>query len=438
MRCHVFRQFGFVRSLAAQGRVGWAALCAVSIFVGLWGAVACAQQGGGEQWNQWRGPRGDGHTQAAPLPIQWTAEDVVWKTDLPGLGQSSPVVWGDRVFLTAAKNDGAERVVFALDRQTGKLLWERTAWTGKPEPSHTMNRWASATCATDGQRVVAFFGRGGLHCFDLAGKPLWSRADLGPFEGPWGTAASPLIVGDLVIQNCDAENDAFLLAVDKETGKTVWQTPRERLRGWSTPLPVAVNSRVELVLNGERGVHGYDLKTGKELWFCKGDRGRGTPTVTPINDQLLVAVSGRPGDMVAMRPGGQGEVNASHEVWRTRRTAGRDLPSPIVVGDYLVVVSLRPAMATCYDARSGEQLDRLRLKGNVSASPIAAGGLIYFPNEEGTTFVLRPGKKLEVVAENQVGADAKEIFRACLTPSGNQLLIRSDGVLYCVGKAKAS
>src|SRR5207247_321565 len=188
-------------------------------------------------WPQFRGPHGDGHSAETGVPVHWDARSVVWKANLKGRGQSSPVLWGERIFLTTALDNGKERLVFCLDRKDGKLLWERVAWRGTPEKSHPMNGWATPTCATDGERVFAFFGRGGLHAFTVDGKPLWLR-DLGPFEGPWGTAASPVVVGDLVVQNCDAEKEAFLLAVDRRTGKTVWKTPRDvpDRGGWSTPV----------------------------------------------------------------------------------------------------------------------------------------------------------------------------------------------------------
>ncbi|MBC8352336.1 MAG: PQQ-binding-like beta-propeller repeat protein [Planctomycetes bacterium] len=385
---------------------------------------------GETNWPGWRGPFGTGASQAIDLPVKWNDSNVRWMVQLPGQGQSSPVVWEDKIFLTAADDAGGTRIVMGLDRATGELLWQDNAWTGEPERTHPMNMFASATCATDGEVLIAFFGRGGIHAYDLAGKKLWSR-DLGLFKGPWGTAASPIIFGDLVIQNCDAEGKSSIIGLDKRTGKTTWETPRDRLRGWSTPLLVDGPERTEVVVNGEQGVTAYDPATGEQLWFCKGDRGRGTPTVTRHED-ILIAVSGRPGDMFAMRTGGSGIVNATHEVWRTSRKAGRDLPSPIVVGDYLVVVSLRPGLATCYDAATGTELDKTRLDGNFSASPISANGLIYIPNEAGDAFVLKPGKKLEVTAVNQMAVGDDEIFRSSITPSGNELLIRSDRVLYCI------
>jgi outer membrane protein assembly factor BamB len=324
-----------------------------------------------------------------------------------------------------------------MNRADGKLAWQTEApWTGKPEELHKMNSHASATCATDGERVVAFFGRGGLHCFDMNGKRLWSQ-DLGEFAGPWGTAASPVIVGDLVIQNCDAENDAFLLGVNKETGETVWKTPRPKLRGWCTPVLIDTGSRQELVVNGEQGVNAYDPQTGKDLWFCRGDSGRGTPSVAPFGD-LLVSVNGRPGDMIAVRPGGSGTVNASHEVWRVSRRSGRDLPSPSIVGDKLFVMNMK-GIGTLYDAATGKEIATERIGGNFSASPITAGGLLYLPSEEGEVVVLKPtDDALQVVARNAVGAGDEEIFRASLAASDGQLFCRSDRVLYCIGQRRSA
>jgi outer membrane protein assembly factor BamB len=382
-------------------------------------------------WPRWRGPDGTGHTTEMKLPVTWDASSVVWKTELKGEGQSSPVVWGERIFLTTAVDGGRQRIVLCVNRGDGKILWEQTAWTGEPEPTHKMNDRASATCATDGERVIAFFGRGGIHCYDFDGKQLWSR-DLGLFEGPWGTAASPVIVDDLVIQNCDAEGDAYLIGLDKRTGDTVWKTPREKVRGWSTPVLIETAERKELLLNGEIGVNAYDPQTGADLWFCKVDSGRGETTVTSANG-LVIALSGRAGDMVAVRPGGSGVVTGTREAWRTMRRGGRDLPSPIVVGDYLIVVNMQ-GIASCYDAISGKELWKERICSNISASPIAANGLLYVPSETGETIVVRPGKTFELVARNSLGNGDNEMFRASLAPSDGQIFCRSDRVLYCIGK----
>jgi outer membrane protein assembly factor BamB len=382
-----------------------------------------------ENWPTWRGPLATGHTDETELPVKWSAENIQWKVDVGGRGQSSPIIWGDKIFLTSAHDKGNKRSVSCID-MSGKVLWQKIAWEGEPELVHNMNPWASASCVTDGERVVAFFGKGGIHCYDFDGKLLWTK-DLGKFDGPWGTAASPIIVGDLVIQNCDADDQSYIIALNKKNGETVWKTDREIVRGWSTPILVETKERTELVMNGHHGVNSYDPKTGKELWFCKGDTGRGTPTVVPYGE-TLIAVNGRPGAMFAVKPGGSGQVNDSHEVWRTRRGIGRDLPSPLIIGDYLLVVSLKPGIAVSYNAKTGEELDKVRLSGEFSASPIAADGLAYIPNEDGEVFVIRPGKKIEIVARNKVNSGDDEIFRASITPLGGKLYLRSDKTLYCI------
>jgi outer membrane protein assembly factor BamB len=382
-------------------------------------------------WPQWRGPLQDGHSADTRLPVEWSGENVVWKTPLPGIGQSSPVVWGDRIFLTSSLEEGRERLVFCVDRQTGKLLWQQSAWKGQPEPTHDMNGWASATCATDGQIVVAFFGRGGIHAYTVEGKHLWSR-DLGMFECPWGTAACPIIVGDLVIQNCDSDADAYITALDKQTGKEVWKTKRRDHRGWSTPIVIDSGKQRELVVNGHAGVQAYDPASGRELWFCQSFSGRGEPTVTPAGG-LLCTVNGLTGDIYAVRPGGDGDVTASHMAWHTPRKGGRDTPSPIAIGEYIIVCDMS-GVATCYQGKDGRVLWRERLGGKFSSSPIAANGLAYFINEAGRTLVIKPGAKLEIVAENELPAGKGELFRASPTPCDGQILLRSRSQLYCIGE----
>ena len=185
----------------------------ISLFALLVVGFCIGTAGGEANWPQWRGPQANGHSAETGLPVKWSAADIAWKTQLPGIGQSSPVIWGDRIFLTAALEKGKERLVLCVDRKSGSIVWQQSAWKGEPEPSHVLNGWASATCATDGKVVIAFFGRGGLHGYSVEGKHLWSR-DLGKFEGPWGTAACPIIIGDMVVQNCHADADAHISASD--------------------------------------------------------------------------------------------------------------------------------------------------------------------------------------------------------------------------------
>lgn len=388
---------------------------------------------GESNWPRWRGPEQNGHTSETNLPVEWSATNIVWKKQLPGSGQSSPIIWGDRIFLTAEQGKGAERLVFCVSRKNGELLWQHTAWKGTPERSHDLNGWASATCATDGEIVVAFFGLGGLHAYTVEGKPLWSK-DLGVFEeGNWGTAASPVIVDQRVIQNCDADKNAQLVAFDKKTGKEAWRTRRKDHRGWSTPIVINAGKRRELVLNGHEGVQAYDPASGKELWFCSSKVGRGEPTITPAGDLLCVVNGLTGGEFYAIRPGGDGDVSDTHRAWSTPRKGARDTPSPIVIGQYIIVPDMN-GVTTCYDAKDGHIYWNQRLTGKYSGSPIAANGLVYVMNEAGVTMVIKPGPKLDLVAQNSLPADRSEIFRATPTPCDGQIFIRSTTVLYCIGK----
>jgi outer membrane protein assembly factor BamB len=385
-------------------------------------------------WPRWRGAAGLGHSDEQNLPRKWSAGQETWRCQLPGSGQSSPVIWGDRIYLTAAELvDGqAQRMVLCIDRNTGKIVWNQVAATGPPEEVHKMNGYASPTCAVDGEHVVAFFGDGGLHCYSIDGERQW-QLDLGEFPGAWGCGASPSILGDWVIQNCDAEGEAYLLAVEKSTGKQVWRTERRATPkgGWSTPILIDTGARQELVLNGEFGVQGYDPQTGKELWFCQSFNGRGTPT--PVwGGGLLYVINGKPGDIYSVRPGGSGDVTKTHMAWHTPRRGGRDLPSPALAGDMLLGVDMQ-GVGAGYDAATGKQLWKGRIGGNYSASPLVAGGLIYLLSEAGETVLIRPGGQLDIVARNKIGP-GDEVFRASPAASDGQLFLRSDRALYCIGE----
>jgi len=393
-------------------------------------------------WPGWRGPQTTGHSAEKDLPVRWNNDSVVWKTRLKGRGHSSPITWAEKIFLTTALGNGAQRVVLCIDRNDGEILWEKTAWTGQPEPSNKLNGWASSTPTTDGERVYAFFGRGGgIHCYTVQGEPVWSK-ELGEFTNPWGTAASPVLVGDLVIQNCDADKNAYIIALDKKTGKTAWKAKRDDHRGWSTPVLITAAGREELVINGHTGVQAYDPLTGAELWHCKSFNGRGTPTIAPANG-LLHVVNGLSGDTYAIKPGGTGDVTKTRMVWHTPRR-GRDLPSPIVIDNFVLVMSLRPdAILTIYDAANGAELWKERVGGKPWASPVAYGGLAFFMLERGETVVIDPAKKTgtggtKIVARNTVDLRDDELFRASITPSGGQVFLRSDQVLYCIGKRAAA
>ncbi|MEM7600244.1 MAG: PQQ-binding-like beta-propeller repeat protein, partial [Verrucomicrobiota bacterium] len=308
-----------------------------------------------ENWSQFRGPTGRGHSDSTSVPTAWDESSIVWKTPLKGSGQSSPVVWGNRIFLTGASDDGLERYVMAYSKSDGSLLWSHTITSDSPEEIHAMNSRATPSCVTDGENVVAFFGPAGLHCFTTTGEKRWS-VDLGVFAGSWGIAASPIILDGKVIQNCDSMGTSRLVALNIEDGTTVWSTRRdEKPRGgWSTPILIDAGEREELVLNGEFGVRGYDPETGHELWFCEGFNGRGSP-IPDFADGKLYVVNGKPGDTYCVKPGGSGDVSNSHRLWNSSRKGGRDLPSPAVVDGYLFITSMS-GIASCYDAETGETL----------------------------------------------------------------------------------
>ncbi len=399
-------------------------------------ALSAASLSAEENWPRWGGPDGSSHTAETGLPLSWTDADVSWKTSLEGFGQSMPCIWGDKIILTTALDEGAQRVVLAIDRRTGRQLWKHVAWTGEPESSHKMNGHASATCATNGKVVVAFFGRGGLHAYSLDGEPLWSR-DLGQFDGPWGTAASPIFHRDLVIQNCDSESpEASLLAVDWRTGETVWSTPREVIRGWSTPIVIDSGDREELVLNGHSHIQGYDPATGQELWRCKTFSGRGEPVPAFAHGKLFV-VNGLMGDIYCVRPGGDGDVTETHRLWHTPRRAGRDLPSPVVIGNYLLACSM-PGILFCYDCETGKEMWKERIGPKFASTPLVAERHAYFQSEDGQTIVVEPGPEMKTVAQSKLETPTDELFRASIVPCQGQLFIRSNKHLYCIGNNAAN
>ena len=392
-----------------------------------------------QRWPRFRGADANGRSADRDVPVKWSPDDVAWRTELPGTGHSSPCLWDGNIFLTSGRRNEegkVERLILRLESREGKVVWQQVASVTAPENNHRMNSFATSTCATDGERVIAFFGQGGIHCYDFLGQKLWSR-DLGEFPGPWGTAASPIIVGDKVIQSCDRQGDSCLVALDKSTGEVIWKTARRAKPrgGWSTPIVIRTDSRKELVLNGEFGVTGYDPDTGKELWFCRGFNGRGTPTPL-FAEGVLYVISAKRGDSFALRPGGRGDVTQSHMVWHTPRPVGRNLASPVLEGNHLLTVSME-GKAYCYDRETGRELWAEPLKGGYTASPLVAGGLFYLLEDSGRTLVIKPDDKLNVVATNDLGAGNGEVFRTALIPCEGRIFTRSDRAAYCIGTKSA-
>ena len=386
-----------------------------------------------EEWNAFRGPTGMG-IENQKTPMNWNVSSIKWKTQITGSGQSSVIQSGEKLFLTSADKEGGLRFLHCLDKNTGDLLWKREVKNTREEAVHRMNTWATPTPVTDGSKVLAFFGPAGLHCFDLEGKKLW-EIDLGDFPGSWGVAASPVIVDGMVLQNCDSTGPSRLLALDLNSGKTIWETKRETKPrgGWSTPIVISVQGKRQIVLNGEFGARGYSLADGKELWFCKSFNGRGSPV--PFYDgKLVFVVNGKPGDLYAIDPTGKGDLTGTHMKWHAKRNGGRDLPSPVSVNGLVLVTSMS-GVITCYDATNGKTLWIDRLTGAFSGSPLVSNGHYYIQNEAGQTYVIEPDrKKLKIAGKNSLSPREGEIFRATLSPISGMIFTRSQSTVYCIAK----
>lgn len=390
-----------------------------------------------ENWPQFRGPQSHGVSQETGLPHRFSpSQNVRWKSSLPGPGHSSPVVWGNRIFLTAYRPDPSiarffrnkgQLVVMAIDAASGRTVWEKDAGAATIEELHSTNAPASPTPVTDGQKVFVYFGSKGLLAFDWNGGKLWEMP-LGPFMNEWGSASSPVLYGNLLLLNCDTDGDDFLLAVDKNTGKQVWRASRTSVtRSWPTPYIWNANGRDEIVINGSRRVKSYDPKTGAELWTVDGMTEWVTPTPVSAHGLLFAASNGPGGNMIlAMRPGGRGNISNSHVAWRYTRAAPYS-SSPVVAGDYLYAVKNGGVMV-CLDAKTGREqwLERLPAQGSYYASPVAADGRIYVISEDGDVTVVAAKPKFELLASNKMG----ERVMASPAVSGGAIYIRTDSNLY--------
>lgn len=383
-------------------------------------------------WPRFRGPSGQGQTAATGLPVRWDKDgtNIVWRTKTPGHGNSSPIIWGERIFLTASGPKGKDRALYCFHGSDGRLLWSRTAPATPPEPGvRDKNGYASATPVTDGERVVVFLGSCGLLCYDLDGTLQWHYPAL-QFKTTHGTGSSPLIYKDLVIFIHDQNQaESICLALDKRTGKPVWRVKRPKAMTWSTPVVVRVGDHDELIFAGAETVRGYDPNTGTELWTLTGPTQEVIPVII-VGKDLVYSASGRNGPTIALRPGGRGDVTETHLVWRAVR-GGPHVPSPVLVGNRLFTVN-DTGIATCLDAETGKLFWQQRLHDQFSASPIEAGGLIYAPSESGMTYVFRAADQLEVVAKNDLGAG----ILASPAVVGNQIILRTEEELVCIGAGK--
>jgi outer membrane protein assembly factor BamB len=357
---------------------------------------------------------------------------VLWKSPVSGSGNSSPIVWGDRIYLATAYDNGQRVSLMAFQRSDGKKVWETFAPDGRAGRQHQKNGHASATASTDGQRVYISLGARGLMAVDMSGKLVWHQ-DLGPINNYHGAAGSALLYKDRVILYQDQQGGAFIAAFDSRTGKQLWRTARNASVGWGTPVAIRVAGRDEIVVNSQNRVNAYSPDTGAELWNCAGPTFEVIPT--PVAGHGLVfCSSGRQGPTLAIRPGGEGDVSKTHIEWQTPR-GSPFVPSPVLVGDYLYVVNDMQSIATCFEARTGKTMWQDRLgearREGFSASPIAVDGKVFFTNDEGETFVLRAGPKFELLHVNTIGE------RTLASPAlvDRRWYIRTESNLYAIGTA---
>ncbi len=410
-------------------------------------------------WHQWRGPNADGSAPKADPPTKWDAKtNIRWKTDLPGKGSSTPAIWGDRVFvITALKTDRIAKpselpaldpkfklvpkppsnfykfVVLCLDRNTGKLLWEKTAAEKLPhEGTHETHSYAGGSPTTDGKFLYLSFGSFGTYCYDFDGNLKWSR-DLGIMHTRlgWGEAVTPVIDGDSLLINYDQEENSALYCLDAGTGKTKWAAKRDEKTTWNTPLVVEHSGKKQVVTSGTTRIRSYDLATGDLIWQCAGMTVNAIPSPVQVGDSV-VCMSGYKGAAVVSVPlGSKGDLGLDGKVnWRY--SVGTPyVPSPVLVKDKLYFTAGNGELLTILDAKTGKpdlEQERLPQAKSFYGSPATAAGRIYFTDRSGITVVLKAGSGLDVLAVNRLD----EPIDASPVLVGKQLFLRGDRCLYCI------
>ena len=423
-------------------------------------ALALAGPVRSEDWPGWRGPRLDG-TSSEKLPLKWSAnENIAWKAPIPGIGHSSPVVFGDRVFVTTCMLQSQERVVFCLDRHTGKELWKKVAVTSPLEPKHKLNSFASSTPATDGKHVYVTFLRIRprtaadvyplkpreksplaadqvpemvLYCYTMDGALAWEKT-IGQFYSRHGFCSPPILYKDLVILNGDQDAEGYLVALDKTTGEQKWKVERpNRTRSYCAPLIVEAAGKMQMVLTGSMTTASYAPDTGNLLWIIQG------PTeqfvASPVYaDGLFFVTAGFPTyHNLAIRPDGTGDVTKTHVVWHEKEAPARKasyVPSPIAFQSWFTMISDQGYLS-CFEAKSGKRLWIEQLGRHHSASPILADGHLYITDDDGITYVLKAGPTFELVSRNPLGA---ECYSSPAAARG-QLFVRTGGHVWCIGRS---
>lgn len=412
-----------------------------------------------ENWGQWRGPLATGVAPQGDPPVEWDARDgknIRWKTPLPGRGHSSPIVWGDRVFVTAAipfgpalpprysKAPGAHNnlpvtqhqkfVVVVLDRRDGRILWQRTVREALPyDGHHETGSFASNSPVTDGRQVYAFFGSYGLYCLDFEGASVWD-IDLGemrPLHGH-GEGSSPVLSDDTLIVNWDHEGESFVLALDKLSGKERWKIKRNEATSWSTPIVIEYAGRPQVIVSATNRVRGYDLADGKLLWECGGLSTNVVASPVYADGMVFTGSSYDTRALLAIRlEGARGDITGTKQVAWSRSRATPYVPSPLLYEGILYYLGHYQGVLSRLDAKTGADRPgpfRLAGLGDIYASPVAAAGRIYITDRTGTTLVVSHAEKPRVLAENRLD----DTVSASAAIAGNELFLRGERYLYCI------
>ena len=364
---------------------------------------------GARFWSRWRGPSGQGFVAPGKYANTWSpTTNIKWRVPIPGAGNSSPIVWADRIYVTTAQEGGSKLSLMAYTRADGRKLWETSVPQEGVEHVHQKNGHASATPVTDGQLIYASFGRHGLVAFNTDGKIVWHRK-FGVIDNYHGPAGSPVLYKDRIFLYQDHEGSpaqrAFVAAFDAKTGKTLWETPRSETVGWGTPVVVNSGERDELVINSQRRVAAYDPQTGRELWTVRGMTFEVIPTPV-VGEGLVFASSGRAGPTYAIRPGGSGDVTATHVAWSTPK-GSPFVPSGVVHNGLLYLINDMQSILTVYEAKTGTLVYQGRLgvaqREGFSASPVVVNGEVFFTNDDGETFVVKAGREFNLLHTNSLG-----------------------------------
>jgi outer membrane protein assembly factor BamB len=397
---------------------------------------AAAQDAGVDNWRQWRGPNNDGVAPNAKPPVTWSEDsNVRWKIEIPGEGHSTPIIWGDRIYLlTAVQADGENRdfTVLCLNRDTGAEIWKDVAITGPQGQRHETNTYASASAVTDGERLYFSFGSHGIFCYTMDGQKVWDR-DLGDQEvfNNFGEAASPALHGDTLVVNWDHQGQSFIVALNTADGQDRWRKDRDEGTTWATPLVVEHEGRTQVITNAQNRVRSYDLASGDLIWECGGQVRNPIPSPVKFEDLVIVTTGYQGNALYAIPLNSTGDLTGTDRIAWNNGEIGSYVATPVVYNGKLYITKERNAVVACFDARTGREVfgeTRLPDSGTLYSSPVAADGKIYFASREGSVAVLEAGEEFKLLAVNKLD----EGISATPAVVGDRMYIRGEKHLYCI------